>query len=146
MLNDSCSKCGTLTDFTCYLVPIDGFTVFLGTLQVVGSFIPFVPQMIRFCLKRSTHGLSFFWLFLSTCNGFSRMINIYMSQFPQIVAMQNDFSLSMKNNFPALHEILLLIWIFIIIFQFMWYERLQVKRSIKLLKEECQLLQKGKVD
>ena len=100
MWSDPCNKCGEPTDYTCYLIDIDLVTILLGVVLIAGSVLAFSPQIIKFIKTKEVQGVSFFSLWLGSVNNWSCAMNFYMSQFPGLVACQNDLNKCLQNNIP----------------------------------------------
>ena len=100
MWKDPCRKCESPFDYTCYLVEIDTVTILFGSVLLVGTVFCFGPQIVKLAQRKNTKGLSFFTMWLASVNGWSLVCNFFMSQFPQVVACQNDFEECLRNNLP----------------------------------------------
>ncbi|CAL6032730.1 PQ_loop repeat-containing protein [Hexamita inflata] len=104
---DVCNKCQTATDFTCYLQTVDITTVIFGIVQILGSVISVLPQIIKLQQVKTTFGVSIFMLALATINNYSLTLSLIMNKFPQIISCSQNFSLCMKNLFSQLVSLIL---------------------------------------
>eukprot|EP01117_Protostelium_nocturnum_P017856 TRINITY_DN7345_c0_g1_i1.p1 TRINITY_DN7345_c0_g1~~TRINITY_DN7345_c0_g1_i1.p1 ORF type:complete len:280 (-),score=76.44 TRINITY_DN7345_c0_g1_i1:17-856(-) len=74
----------TFGDFSLIVAELDNWSIAAGIVLIAGSVLAIFPQHISILMKRSTEGISPFWVFLSQLNQFSALINSLLLNFPII--------------------------------------------------------------
>lgn len=63
---DTCES--TPYDYTAHLDKIDTFTIVLGFILIIGTFISVVPQIMKIFRRREVSGVSFHMLIMAAYN------------------------------------------------------------------------------
>ncbi|CAL6006027.1 PQ_loop repeat-containing protein [Hexamita inflata] len=134
MYKDPCKKCSNEYDYSCYLLDISTITVVMGVILILGSFLSFVPQIIKLCILKKTDGMSFQMLHLALYNQWSLLVNFFMSQFPQVMSCNNTFWKCVANIIPQINSVFGFLGFFVPFLQYLYYQKREQGYSAEFKK------------